>query len=352
MPGNGDKLDHDSYRKEKVWDGVTGSIFNMPTRPDDPEPETLAEREERIKTLYADINFDEPRRHELFPLDIRRAMAINPKTGNPYPVKIPQNMEPGEIEVDFDFPWQNPLRKYPDMKENDPWWVTPEQEKLRDVPPRRHPQPEDQRDGDRYLPLDDYYWKEELRLDDTNKAKYFVTNLHGGTMLINGVELKMGCIAGPLPAFAIIETPGGQVSFWWGPNGRDWGEGPDNINTAASWRQLRRTPGWELIGLNAGVVWNRIIRDRLLREETGNREEDDEQWEKWKQGLCSMPPTNDTTAARGGGGGGGGSGGSGGGGNNDDDPDKPGTYDLPSDVELTDSQSYHCSPTCCNMYPV
>jgi hypothetical protein len=295
-----------SFRKEKIWDGVTGSIFNMPTHPDEADTRTLDDREERIQVLYNELNLHARPRHDLFPLDIRRVKRIDLATNRPYESEIKQDLLEGETEVDFDLPWHNLVRQYPDLKETDPWWVTPEQERLRDVPPRRHPPANDGRTSDTFLPLDDYRWKQERLLDENNQANYYVTNLHGGTMLINGAEIKIGCIAGPLPDFAVIETPGGQVSFWWGAGGRNWGAGPENANFANNWRQLRRMPGWENVGLNAGVVWNRIIRDRLVREQSGNDLEDDEQWEEWKKSLPTTPPSNGEAGNSGGGSRGGG----------------------------------------------
>jgi hypothetical protein len=41
-------------------------------------------------------------------------------------------------------------------------------------------------------------------------------------------------------------------------------------------------PEWEHIGLNAGQVWDVLIKDRLRRELSGNRLVDDEDWERWK----------------------------------------------------------------------
>lgn len=284
IDNNGDS--HVTYRKEKVWDGVTSTIFNMPTRPDTPEPEALDEKEARIKLLYGGLDLSEPRRHDFFPLDIRRCWRINPLTGQPFGEEYTKPTLPlNERETEFDFPWDNGLKEYPVMKEDDPWWVTPEQERLRDVPPRKWPQTDGARENDKLLPLDDSQWKKELLNEEDLKARYFVTNLHGGTLVINGAEVKKGCIAGPLPDFAVIETEGGQVSFWWGIAGRDWGKGPDNTNWASQWRMLRRLPGWEKLGLNSGVVWNKIIKDRIDREQSGNDEEDDDQWDQWKKAV-------------------------------------------------------------------
>ncbi|CZR63467.1 uncharacterized protein PAC_13364 [Phialocephala subalpina] len=274
---------HITYRKEKVWDGVTSTIFNMPTRPDSPELETLDEHEARIKLLYGNISLEDPPRHDFFPLDIRRCWRINPLTGQPFGDEyIKPALPPNERETEFDFPWSNRLKEYSVMKETDPYWVTPEQEKLRDVPPRRWPQPDGARENDKCLPLDDSPWKKELLNEEDLKARYFATNLHGGTLIINGAEVKKGQIAGPLPDFAVIETEGGQVSFWWGLAGRDWGKGDDQMDWSSHWRMLRRIPGWEKLGLNAGQIWNKIIKGRIDREQSGNDEEDDDQWDEWK----------------------------------------------------------------------
>jgi hypothetical protein len=170
------------------------------------------------------------------------------------------------------------------LDKSDPWYVADEQQELALVPPRKYPPGKlPSAEGDTLLPTDDTIWKEEVDNDDTFCSQYFVTNLHGGTLVVNGQEVKLGQIAGPLPEFAIIETPGNQTSFWFGPGGRNWRGGPDDAPTYMSqWKTLRRSPGWENVGLTAGQVWDLKIRDRLRREYIGAEYADDAQWAEWK----------------------------------------------------------------------
>jgi hypothetical protein len=261
----------------------------MPTRPSASDGDSDCEKDERIakmEALHGDYFRDEhgKPRHDFFPLDIRRCDRIDtPGRTREGPSPLLDFRRHGQEVVQY--PWQDPVRYYPELKNDDPWWVTPEQERLRDVPPRRYP-PKDIRaekgNSGKLLYTDETKWKEEVANDDFAHSKYFVTNLHGGTLIINGVEVRKGCVAGPLPDFAVIESPGGQVAFWWGPGGRNWGAGPGHLDFSTHWNTLRSMPEWEHIGLNAGQVWDVLIKDRLRRELSGNRLVDDEDWERWK----------------------------------------------------------------------
>lgn len=279
------------FAKRKDWDRVTGTIFNMPSKPIEDDSEPVDERRIRMKTLYGDYFRDErdQPRQDIFPLDIRRVNRQDDRFKRNQTIDIAVD---GEEVV---FPWKTPLKCDEDLPETDPWYVTPEQEKLRDVPYRKYPPPDcasenDPDKGGKLLYTDDTNWKLEAENDDLHNSRYFVTNLHGGTLIINGVEVRKGCIAGPLPDFAVIECPGDQIAFWFGSGGRTWGHGRSHSNLATHWEHLRSMEGFQYIRLNAGQVWNTIIKDRLRRELTGNKLQDDEQWKDWKNYKTPTTP--------------------------------------------------------------
>ena len=251
----------------------------MPMRP--VEPQTEGDKFKRIRALYSNIMDDDPHASpdEIFPVDIRRVRRVDDKDEKPKDL-----LETGESLVTNRHTLQLP-DPYPEMNSDDPWWATPDQKRLRDVPLRHYP-PKETRGKGRYLPVDDSLWQEEVDNDEDYRARYFITNLKGGALLVNGMEVKRGCIAGPLPEFAVIECPGGQVAFWWGARGRFWGEaeeGPKGTNYKSKWATLRRMPGWDYVGIPAGDVWDWKFRDRKKREREGEDQTDDEDWQNWKR---------------------------------------------------------------------
>lgn len=272
----------------------------MPTEPLASSPQPYDEKLERTKVLFKnDIRDTQPKwaNRDVFPLDIRRCMRINRETGKPAetrPFKNPNDnifFPPAEFNPES-------LRT---MNPDDPWWVTEGQQVLRDVPPRRAPPRTTISENSDLLPLDDSQWREQVTLDGNYDARYFITNLHGGTLVVNGMEVKMGCVAGPLPAFAVIESPGGQVSFWFGVGGRNWREGSANLRFESHWEghweTLRGKPGWENVGVMAEKVWDDVIRDRQWRERTGDDLEDDEMWKRWKKFSIEGPGSGDGVGA-------------------------------------------------------
>ncbi|KAG0652883.1 hypothetical protein D0Z07_0410 [Hyphodiscus hymeniophilus] len=269
------RTDKGAFRKKKIWDGVVGTIFNMPTQPLEPRPETEDGRIQLIRDLFSDPIRDRAP-EKLFPLDIRRVLKSAPELGKPKEI-----CEKGETLVrDLAL---YPDRKHRDMKQDDPWWITDSQKLARDVPPRFHPPEKEDSTLGAQLPLDDQLWKEEAGRDLTLGAGYFVTNLHGGTLVVNGMDVKKGDVAGPLPAFAIIECPGGQTAFWFGIGGRHYGAGEEVVHVADKWKILRQQPGWEHVAEMAGDVWDVKIGDRKEREKTGEVEDDDEEWARYKR---------------------------------------------------------------------
>lgn len=264
-----------AFRKKKAWDGVTGTIFNTPTSPLEPCPESNDEKSQRVRDMYSDPIRD-PMDFKVFPLDIRRVLKVRREIEKPRDI-----CDEGE-ELVRD-PKLYLTKEYRHMREDDPWWVEDSQKLARDAPPRCHPPKNESTTLGENLPLDDQLWKEEASRDLQHDAGYFITNLHGGTLVVNGMEIKKGDVAGPLPAFAIIESPGGQVSFWWGVGGRHYGAGPEGIDLSSKWEILRKEPGWEHIAESAGEVWDTKIKDRKEREKTGEDEDDDEEWERYKR---------------------------------------------------------------------
>ncbi len=224
---------------------------------------------------------DAPRNESVFPLDIRRARNMKYKK-----VEIPLV---GADEEENGWPWHNPSKPYPHLKKDDPWWVTKDQRHKRDIPPRRYPTFQADNGKQELIYIDDTLWRKEYEADVAEEEMYFATNLHGGLLIINGQEVKKGQVAGPLPKFAVIETGGGQVSFWWGVDGKNYGLElkPDRL-TELDWERLRNRGGdFENIALTTGQVWTVKIKDRLRRERSGDDENDDDVWAKWKRGQST-----------------------------------------------------------------
>lgn len=63
----------------------------------------------------------------------------------------------------------------------------------------------------------------ERQKDHDRWYRYFLINNDPWerTIVVNGVQVKPGAVAGPLPAFAMFEL-GGQAAFWFGVGGRDY----------------------------------------------------------------------------------------------------------------------------------
>ena len=275
-----------AFIKKKVWDGVTGTIFNLPTKPLEPNPNREDEKLHLTKRAYADPIGDKMWNDgNVFPLDIRRVKRVLPKDKVKTDTPL---MRDGEICFSERYSIGKRERKPAGKNENSPWWLTFVQRFLRDVPPRVHP-PAKEDYKPYYLEVDDTCWKEEVEKDENFQARYFVTNLHGGTLVINGMEVKKGCVAGPLPSFAVIESPGGQVSFWWGNGGRHHKAGTEPVAHSLSWKLLREREGWQYTGMRAGEVWNMKLKARFKVESKGNEDEEDEQWAAWKKGEHYPP---------------------------------------------------------------
>lgn len=228
---------------------------------------------------------------DIFPLDIRRVKRVYP------PPAFPKSIPPLLSENSRDARLYNrlagtdlPVIKHREMSEEDPWYVTEEQRVLIDNPPRRYPPPE-QKYKSVDIPVDDTIFREEFDSDQLEFTNYFVTNhQRGASLIINGVEVQKGDIAGPLPEFAVIECPGGQVAFWFGSYGRNYLAGIEE-SPQIKWLALRQRDGWKYTGLSAGQVWNAKIKDRIERKKHDADEDDDEQWEEWLSATAPEEPS-------------------------------------------------------------
>jgi len=250
-----------------------------------------------------------------FPLDIRR--ILRKPEDEEMKDAWDEETEAERVELGHEFPLLEPRN----MQQNDPWYVTPEQRRKRDVPSRLLPPSmrkikQDTQSLSRppkkgeLFPLDAKNWRDEVKKDRNLEAEYFITNLHGGTVLVNGMEIKKGYTAGPLPSFAVIECPGGQIAFWWGVGGRDHGDcyhlATDNWGGSSAlpgwkptytdkWAALRALPGWKYVGMLAGDVWREKIMDRMEREKSGDDLWDDGEWisyqHAWLEGKGNEIPS-------------------------------------------------------------
>lgn len=71
--------------------------------------------------------------------------------------------------------------------------------------------------------IQDEWMREKIYDVEVNNVEaYFLVNMDPRSVYINQMEVRQGQVAGPLPAFAVIETVGQQYGFWWGKNGQDY----------------------------------------------------------------------------------------------------------------------------------
>ncbi|PBP25567.1 hypothetical protein BUE80_DR003526 [Diplocarpon rosae] len=186
------------YRKKKTWDGVTGTIFNTPTKPLERD-ESEDERTETMSALLGDVYRDYRQKYntDIYPINIRRVKRVEPERQ-----KTPLLDREEKI---LEFPWNKCPQDSKKLDPRDPWWITEEQEKLQNYPPRKFPPSwdgEQTHEDKLILPIEDEIWWEDYEDDNHGVFKYFVTNLHHESLIINGIEIKRGAIAGPLPPFA------------------------------------------------------------------------------------------------------------------------------------------------------
>jgi hypothetical protein len=254
----------------------------MPMQPLEPTKGFEEERFERVGEMFGDWHRDFNQvsaNQDIFPLDIRRIRRRYPPPALSKAVPPLIESKGDVLLYDRSAPHNKSPFKCRTMSDEDPWRFTKEQELLTDYPPRRYP-PLEQNYKPSIIPVDDTRFRHEFDSDQLDSTAYFVTNLHGGTLVINGVEIRKGDIAGPLPKFAVIECPGGQIAFWFGCYGRDHLAG-NYESSPTKWLTLRQQIGWKFTGLSAGQVWKAKIKDRINRKKVGDNELDDWQWEEW-----------------------------------------------------------------------
>lgn len=269
---------------KKYWDNVTGTVFNIPTK--NIFAQTL-DKFEDPKHRESFNNNENYQNLDIFPLDIRRCEKIT----SPFkPGKIPKkSADFRETDTIIQPSFRMKEKEYRSMRFDDPWWVEPEQKYYRDMPPRNYPPKFDETQS--HLPKDVKLWKEEVEKDSDLKKRYFVANLDGRLLTINGVEVGKGEIAGPLPEFAIIQTEGGGVSFWHGVGGRFYLQpaGARMKDWSRQWSQLRQVLNDEYFGVASGYFWQNEIVGKITEDDEGEGEQD-VKWIKWKSAKPARNP--------------------------------------------------------------
>ncbi|KAF7886444.1 hypothetical protein EAF00_010547 [Botryotinia globosa] len=269
--------DHGSLLKmKKFWDKVTGTIFNIPTK--NIYRQTLDKIEDRDHRESFENN-DSYQNPDIFPLDIRRCEAISAPV-NPGEERL-KPVDPRDKDNIIEPSFKMKEKEYRPMRFDDPWWVAPEQKYYRDMPPRNYPPKCDETQS--FLPKDVKLWNDEIDKDSDLKHRYFVANLDGRLLTINGIAVCKGEIAGPLPEFAIIQSEGGGVSFWHGVGGRFYLQpaGASTKDWSRQWSSLRQTLRDEYFGVAAGYYWQNAIVGKIMEDDEGEGEQD-LKWIRWK----------------------------------------------------------------------
>ncbi|KAF7869649.1 hypothetical protein EAF04_004433 [Stromatinia cepivora] len=272
---------------KKYWDKVTGTVFNIPTKNIYTQSLDKIEDRNHRESFNNNESYQNP---DIFPLDIRRCEKIT----TPFkPGKLPpKSADFRDTDSIIQPSFRMKEKEYRPMRFDDPWWVEAEQKYYRDMPPRNYPPKFDETQS--YLPKDVKLWKEEVEKDSDLKKRYFVANLDGRLLTINGIEVGKGEIAGPLPEFAIIQTEGGGVSFWHGVGGRFYLQpaGARMKDWSRQWSQLRQTLNDEYFGVASGYFWQNAIVGKIMEDDEGEGEQDPK-WIKWK----SAKPARNTNGA-------------------------------------------------------
>jgi hypothetical protein len=198
----------------KIWDGVRGHVYRIPFLPEGAQDEQ--------STISV-------------PLDIRRIPTIgNMKNSShryPGPANLPRapprsfarKTEVAKVrESEGDgMPGLLTLTTMNVREWNDPWLGPYENDFRRlwsdDITASGIREGEGRNDWG----LD---WSEylcERQLDQEGRELYFIFNIGPSArpLKVNGVRIDPGKIAGPLPPFAVIQTAGDHVGFWWGVGG-------------------------------------------------------------------------------------------------------------------------------------
>ncbi|OBT71418.1 hypothetical protein VF21_09806 [Pseudogymnoascus sp. 05NY08] len=108
-------------------------------------------------------------------------------------------------------------------------------------------------------------FESERQKDHDKWYRYFLINNDPWerTIVVNGVEVKPGAVAGPLPEFAMLEL-GDQAAFWFGVGGRNYD--PNTAKTGVNRVAGNSGPGY----LNPNTVQRLIPRPWSPGQETGS----------------------------------------------------------------------------------
>ncbi|RDW80475.1 hypothetical protein BP5796_05173 [Coleophoma crateriformis] len=286
----------------KIWSGVSGKVFNIPLYLDEPgqDPMQLDDahavlvREKYRKKLGLTAAYEA--RNSYFPLDIRRLEKV-PKDGKGSSSKSPPKSAYTLEGKEFNFPGPGPIAL--DMRDitnpNDPWYITPQQKSLRAQINRGDPRWMDHEKLRPNQPIaEDLLWKHELRRDDERETQYFVANLDGRTLIANGLEIKKGHVAGPLPPFVIFECPGSNIVFWWGTDHREHsGNLVGDERWEAAWAVTRRRFGWKYMAMNTGEAWDLKIKE-MQTKVTNSEAVWPEEWDAWRESARAARDEKET----------------------------------------------------------
>ncbi|RDW69354.1 hypothetical protein BP6252_08374 [Coleophoma cylindrospora] len=286
----------------KIWSGINGKVFNIPLYLDEPvqdpmqidDEHAMLVREKYRKKLGLTTLSDA--QNTYFPLDIRRLEKV-PKDGTGSSSNPPPESAYALEGQDFNFPGSRPIAL--DMRDiddpDDPWYITPEQKSLRAQINRGDPRWMDHEKLQPHQPIaENLLWKHELQKDDERETQYFVANLDGRTLIANGLEIKKGHVAGPLPPFVVFECPGGSIVFWWGTNHREHsGNLVGDERWEAAWAVTRRRFGWKYMAMNTGEAWDVKIKE--MQAKVANAEEVwPEEWDAWRENARAARDEKET----------------------------------------------------------
>ncbi|KFY13345.1 hypothetical protein V492_03333 [Pseudogymnoascus sp. VKM F-4246] len=239
----------------KLWDGIPGHTFRLPPYfwPNE------------LKDGHLE-GYDQP-----FAVDIRR-IPVNPRPGTVHPQPKSTFRPTRRLNIvcrDRTKVPQNPKRQYsPDRDTPTKVGQGTGENQLGDDSPDDGSLPpsflQDEYEyglvGDVWGPVGGFKGRDydsERQKDQDGWYRYFLVNNDPWerTIVVNGVQVRPGAVAGPLPAFAIFEL-GDQAAFWFGVGGRSY-----DPNTTL-------TPE-KAAAANKAVLGTTIIRTNSPGQETG-----------------------------------------------------------------------------------
>ncbi|OBU00419.1 hypothetical protein VE01_01411 [Pseudogymnoascus verrucosus] len=215
---------HDIGRPElKLWDGIPGRTFRLPPYfwPDE------------LRDSHLDGE-DRP-----FAVDIRRIPVKRPAGNTQTQPQPPQPFRPtrrlNTVYRDRTKVPQNPQRIYNpgthtpthnSRQTHGPNQLGGNVEEDDNSPSFLQDEFEYDLQGDVWGPIGGFEgrdYESERQKDHDRWYRYFLINNDpwDRTIIVNGVQVKPGAVAGPLPAFAMLELDG-QAAFWFGVGGRNY----------------------------------------------------------------------------------------------------------------------------------